>query len=66
MSRKNLILAAAAAGSALGTVLGLLFAPAPGRDTRRQLTRSIRDRKDALIRRGHRSYDGVADYLRAS
>lgn len=67
MSRRNLTYAGIAlAGGALGAVVGLLVAPASGRETRKKLARSLGDRKDALIRRGHQAADGFTEYLRAS
>ena len=59
-------LGVALAGGAVGAALGLLLAPAPGRETRRKIARSLGDGKDALIRRGHQAKDGVYEYLRAS
>jgi gas vesicle protein len=47
----------------VGIVAGLLVAPAPGRETRRRLTRRIGEEKDALLRRGHLAMEGVTDYL---
>lgn len=68
MNRQNLqfLGLAALAGGALGAVLGLLAAPASGRETRRRLARRLGDGKDALVRGGHRAVDEVAEYLRAS
>jgi gas vesicle protein len=67
MSRKQLTYAGIAfAGGALGVALGMLFAPAPGRETRRRVARTIGDRKDALIRAGYQAREGVTEYLRAS
>jgi|RhiMetdeSRZDD1v2_1073273.scaffolds.fasta_scaffold357272_3 gas vesicle protein len=53
-------------GGALGALVGLLAAPYTGRETRRRLTRAIRDRRDAIIRRGYQTVDEVNGYLRAS
>ena len=50
-------------GAVVGIVAGLLVAPAPGRETRRRLTRRIGEEKDALLRRGHLAMEGVTDYL---
>lgn len=50
-------------GAAVGVLAGLLVAPAPGRDTRRRLSRRIGEEKDALLRRGHLAVEGVTDYL---
>jgi gas vesicle protein len=67
MSRKNLTyVGLALAGGTLGAIVGLLLAPASGRETRRKLARSLGDRKEALVRRGNQAADNIADYLRAS
>jgi gas vesicle protein len=67
MSRSNLkYLGIALAGSALGAAIGLLLAPASGRQTRRKLARTLGDRKDAIMRRGNQAAEGAASYLRAS
>ena len=67
MSRKNLTyLGIALAGGALGAIFGLLTAPYAGRETRRRIARTVRDQKDAIIRRGYQTVDEVGDYLRAS
>lgn len=50
-------------GAAVGIVAGLLVAPAPGRETRRRLTRRIGEEKEALLRKGHLAVEGVSDYL---
>jgi gas vesicle protein len=67
MSRKTLTyLGIALVGGAAGALLGLLAAPYSGRETRRRIARSVGDRKDAIIRRGHQAADNVTEYLRAS
>ena len=67
MTRKNLIYVGLAfAGGAVGAIAGLLAAPYAGRETRRRIARTIRDRRDAIIRRGYQTVDEVGDYLRAS
>lgn len=67
MTRNDLTyLGIALAGGALGAFVGLLAAPYAGRETRRRLTRAIRDRRDAIIRRGYQTVDEVSGYLRAS
>jgi gas vesicle protein len=50
-------------GGAVGALAGVLLAPASGRETRRTLSRRFGDEKDALVRRGHRAVEEVADYL---
>jgi gas vesicle protein len=50
-------------GAAVGIVAGLLVAPAPGRETRRRLTRRIGEEKEALLRKGQLAVEGVSDYL---
>ncbi len=50
-------------GAAVGIVAGLLAAPAPGRETRRRLSRRLGEEKDALLRKGHMAMEGVTDYL---
>jgi gas vesicle protein len=50
-------------GAAVGIVAGLLAAPAPGRDTRRRISRRLAEEKDALLRKGHLAVEGVTDYL---
>jgi gas vesicle protein len=66
MSRNLKYLGIALAGSAVGAIVGLLTAPASGRDTRRKLARELGDQKDALLRSGQRAASGAASYLRAS
>lgn len=67
VNQRNLrYLGIALAGSAVGALLGLLLAPRSGRETRRKLSRSLGDGKDALFRNGNRVLDGVTEYLRAS
>lgn len=67
MTRKNLSqLGLALAGGAVGAIVGLLAAPYAGRETRRRIARTVRDQKDAIIRRGYQTVDEVGDYLRAS
>lgn len=67
MSRQSLTyLGIAVAGGALGALVGLIAAPYSGRETRRRLTRAVRDRRDAIIRRGYQTVDEVSDYLHAS
>jgi len=67
MSRKSLTyVGIALAGGVAGALVGLLAAPYSGRETRRRIARTIGDRKDAIIRRGHQAADNVSEYLRAS
>lgn len=63
MSQNRKFLGVALAGAALGAAVGLLFAPAPGRETRRRLARRIGDEKDDLFRNGHRAVEEVTGYL---
>ena len=64
--RNRQYLGIALAGGVVGIMLGLLLAPSSGRETRRKLSRSLGDGKDALVRNGNRVLDGMTDYLRAS
>ncbi len=66
MSRNLKFLGIALAGGAVGAVIGLLTAPASGRETRRKLARELGDQKEALLRSGQRAASGAAAYLRAS
>ncbi|HET7294141.1 MAG TPA: YtxH domain-containing protein [Vicinamibacteria bacterium] len=67
MSRKNLTyIGLALAGGAVGAIVGLLAAPYAGRETRRRIARTVRDQKDAIVRRGYQTVDEFTDYLRAS
>jgi gas vesicle protein len=66
MSRNLKYLGIALVGSVVGAALGLLAAPASGRDTRRRLARQLGDQKEALLRSGQRAASGAASYLRAS
>jgi len=50
-------------GAAVGILAGLLVAPAPGRETRRRLTRRLGEEREALLRKGHLAMEGVTDYL---
>jgi gas vesicle protein len=50
-------------GAAVGIVAGLLVAPAPGRETRRRLSRRIGEEREALLRKGQLAVEGVTDYL---
>lgn len=50
-------------GAAVGVIAGLLAAPAPGRETRRRLSRRIVEEKDALLRKGQLAVEGVTDYI---
>jgi len=51
----------ALAGGAIGALAGLLLAPAPGRETRRRLSRKISEERQALVRTGHRAADYVQE-----
>jgi gas vesicle protein len=61
-SRTWTYLGIALLGGAVGALVGLLTAPARGRETRRRLG----DGADALVRSGHYALEGVADYLQES
>lgn len=45
----------------LGAVLGVLMAPASGRETRRMVLRRVDEAKDDLIRSGERMVERVAE-----
>lgn len=65
MSRSLKYLGAALAGGALGALLGLLVAPAPGRETRRKLARRIAEEKEALLRKGQRAISQFTEAIGA-
>jgi gas vesicle protein len=65
MSRNLKYLGAALAGGVVGAIVGLLFAPAPGRETRRKLARKIAEEKEALLRRGHQTLSRINDVMGA-
>jgi gas vesicle protein len=52
-------LAMALLGGAVGAAIGLLAAPAPGRQTRRRLA----DEAEGVLERGQDVMQGVADYV---
>jgi gas vesicle protein len=54
MSTTKKILAAAAAGAAVGAVLGILFAPAKGSETRKKMTDKGKDLSEGLKESIHR------------
>jgi gas vesicle protein len=41
-------------GGAVGVLIGLLVAPASGRETRRRIARRAQDEKEHLVRKGER------------
>jgi len=47
----------------LGLLVGLLVAPASGRETRRMIGRRLDEEKDVLVRKGQRALEDVADYV---
>ena len=47
----------------LGLLVGLLVAPASGRETRRMIGRRLDEEKDHLVRKGQRAIEDVADYV---
>jgi gas vesicle protein len=54
----------AMAGGAVGVALGLLAAPAPGRESRRRLSRRITELQQgtgSLLRRGQRRLEAVVN-----
>jgi gas vesicle protein len=65
MSRNLKYLGVALAGGVVGAVVGLLFAPAPGRETRRKLARRIAEEKEALLRKGHQTLSRLNDVMGA-
>jgi len=46
-----------------GLLVGLLVAPASGRETRRMIGRRLDEEKDHLVRKGQRALEDVADYV---
>jgi gas vesicle protein len=46
--------AVALAGSGIGALVGVLFAPASGRETRRMLSRRMDETKEDLVKGGER------------
>ena len=50
-------------GAAAGTILGILFAPEKGKDTREKLRRKGADLKDNLKGRINDLVDGIADEI---
>jgi gas vesicle protein len=55
----------ALAGGAVGALVGLLTAPASGRETRRRIARRVQDEKDAVLSRGHRALEGAQRLVRS-
>jgi hypothetical protein len=53
--------ALALAGAGIGGLLGVLLAPASGRETRRMVLRRVDEAKDDLVRGGERMFERVAD-----
>jgi gas vesicle protein len=53
----------ALAGGALGALVGLLAAPASGRETRRRIARRLEDEKDAVLRKGNTALEGASEFV---
>jgi gas vesicle protein len=51
----------ALAGGGVGAVLGVLLAPASGRETRRVLARRIGETKEDLVKSGERMVDRIVE-----
>jgi gas vesicle protein len=54
-------LGVALVGGGVGAVLGVLFAPASGRETRRVLARRIGETKEDLVKSGERIVERVVE-----
>lgn len=77
-TERNQAVAAFLAGAAVGSLLGVLFAPASGKETRERITRTVRNSKDdldELIEKGRAEWskakgkatmtkDEVSDFVR--
>jgi gas vesicle protein len=48
-------------GGGIGAILGVLFAPASGRETRRMLARRVEETKDDLMKGGERLVGRMVD-----
>ena len=48
-------------GGGIGALLGVLFAPASGRETRRMLTRRMEETKGDLLKSGERLVERVVE-----
>jgi gas vesicle protein len=53
--------AVALAGAGIGGLLGVLLAPASGREMRRMVLRRVDETKDDLVRGGERMFERVVD-----
>ena len=51
------------AGLGLGAVVGILYAPKSGRETRETLLRSAEEGRDYLVSRGREAREQVKDYV---
>jgi gas vesicle protein len=51
------------AGLGLGAVVGILYAPKSGRETREQLRESAEEGRDYLVARGREAREQVKDYV---
>ena len=48
-------------GGGIGSVLGILFAPASGHETRRMLSRKVDEAKEDLVKSGERLVGRIAE-----
>jgi len=64
--RKLKYVGSALVGGALGALVGILLAPASGRETRKKLARSLGRQKDELRWRSSQAKESVVDLLSAS
>ena len=51
------------AGLGLGAVVGILYAPKSGRETREQLRESAEEGRDYIVARGREAREQVRDYV---
>ncbi len=60
----NKIIISAAAGMAAGALLGVLFAPAKGSDTRKKIAKTSKDLSDSVAEKYHDIRDTIAGPFR--